>query len=131
MLERNGNQFRLLINKVGEDEEANLLVFFYDVTNYENLKDRYNDEKTCVGKINIDNYDELIASTSPEKSMSISAEVDKNIRKWAAKMNASINKMKDTQYIMYFQNVYVDGMIDSKFSILDDVRPVSYTHLQV
>ena len=55
MLERNGKQFRLLINKVGEDEEANLLVFFYDVTNYENLKDRYNDEKTCVGKINIDN----------------------------------------------------------------------------
>ncbi len=112
MLERNGKQFRLLINKVGEDEEANLLVFFYDVTNYENLKDRYNDEKTCVGKINIDNYDELIASTSPEKSMTISAEVDKTIRKWAAKINASINKMKDTQYIMYFQNAYVDGMIE-------------------
>lgn len=124
MLERNGKQFRLLINKVGEDEEVNLLVFFYDVTNYENLKDRYNDEKTCVGKINIDNYDELIASTSPEKSMTISAEVDKTIRKWAAKINASINKMKDTQYIMYFQNAYVDGMIESKFSILDDVRQI-------
>ena len=45
---------------------------------------------TSVGKINIDNYDELIASTSPEKSMTISAEVDKTIRKWAAKINASI-----------------------------------------
>ena len=27
MLERNGKQFRLLINKVGEDEEANLDVY--------------------------------------------------------------------------------------------------------
>lgn len=124
MLERNGKQFRLLINKVGEDEEANLLVFFYDVTNFENLKDRYNDEKICVGKINIDNYDELIASTSPEKSMGISADVDKTIRRWAGKINASINKTKDTQYIMYFQNAYVDGMVESKFSILDDVRQI-------
>ena len=58
ILERNGRQFRLITNTENDEEDGNLLVFFNDVTNFENLKDRYNDEKVCVCIINIDNYDE-------------------------------------------------------------------------
>lgn len=124
VLERNGKQFRLMINPEGEGEDANLLVFFDDITNFENLKDRYNDEKVCVAKINIDNYDDLIASTSAEKRMLVSTEVDRAIRKWAAKCTGSINKLNNSQYIMYFQYSYVEGMVESKFSILDEVRQI-------
>jgi len=124
VLERNGKQFRLMINLEGEGEDANLLVFFDDITNFENLKDRYNNEKVCVARINIDNYDDLIASTSAEKRMLVSTEVDRTIRKWASKCNGSINKLNNVQYIMYFQYSYVEGMIESKFSILDEVRQI-------
>ena len=124
VLERNGKQFRLMINLEGEGEDANLLVFFDDITNFENLKDRYNNEKVCVSRINIDNYDDLIASTSAEKRMLVSTEVDRTVRKWASKCNGSINKLNNVQYIMYFQYSYVEGMIESKFSILDEVRQI-------
>ncbi len=124
VLERNGKQFRLRINLEGEGEDANLLVFFEDITNFENLKDRYNDEKVCVAKINIDNYDDLIASTSAEKRMLVSTEVDQAIRKWAAKCAGSINKLNNAKYIMYFQYSYVEGMVENKFSILDEVRQI-------
>ncbi|WP_425755836.1 DHH family phosphoesterase [Ihubacter sp. rT4E-8] len=124
VLERNGKQFRLMINLEGEGEDANLLVFFDDITNFENLKDRYNNEKVCVARINIDNYDDLIASTSAEKRMLVSTEVDRTVRKWASKCNGSINKLNNVQYIMYFQYSYVEGMIESKFSILDEVRQI-------
>lgn len=123
-LERNGKQFRLLVEVDGEDEEARLLVFFCDITNYENLKDKYNDEKVCVCRINIDNYDELVASTSAEKRMDISTKVDKAIRQWASKISGSINKLNNSRYIMYFQNYYVNGMIENKFAILDEVRQI-------
>lgn len=124
VLERNGKQFRLMINLEGEGEDANLLVFFDDITNFENLKDRYNNEKVCVARINIDNYDDLIVSTSAEKRMLVSTEVDRTVRKWASKCNGSINKLNNVQYIMYFQYSYVEGMIESKFSILDEVRQI-------
>ncbi len=124
IIERNGKQFKLQAEVIGQGEEASLLVFFYDITNYENLKDRYNDEKTCVCRINIDNYDELIASTAPEKRMDISTRVDKAIRQWASKISGSINKLNNSQYIMYFQNYYVSGMIENKFAILDEVRQI-------
>ncbi len=124
ILERNGKQFKLVTKMVGEEEEAKLFVYFFDVTNYENLKDRYNNEKICVCKINIDNYDELIASTSANNQMSVPTEVDKLIRQWAQKMNGSINKLSNSQYIMHIESGHVEKMIESKFDILDTVRGI-------
>lgn len=124
ILERNGKQFKLATKLVGEGEEARLLVYFFDVTNYESLKDRYNNEKICVCKINIDNYDELIASTSANNQMSVPTEVDRLVRQWAEKMNGSINKLSNSQYIMHIENAQVDKIIESKFDILDTVRDI-------
>ena len=124
VIERNGKSFRLQISKNGDKDNSNLLVFFYDITNFESLKERYNDERICVAMINVDNYDELIASTAAEKRMSISTEVDRTIRQWAGKINGSINKIKDYEYIMYFENCHVEDMVKTKFSILDDIRAI-------
>lgn len=123
-IERNGKQFKLMVNKESEGEDANLLIFFYDITNFESLKDRYNDEKICVCRISIDNYDEFAASTLPEMRMQIIAAADGLIRQWAAKCCGSINKLNNYQYIMYFQNSYLDVMIEDKFSILDEIRQI-------
>ena len=124
ILNRNGKQFKLSIRQDGEGEDAKLLVYFFDVTNFENLKDRYNSEKICVCRINIDNYDELIASTSANNQMSVPAEVDKMVRQWAEKMSGSINKLNNSQYIIHLEAVQVDKIIESKFDILDKVREI-------
>lgn len=124
ILERNGKQFKLATKLTGEGEDAKLFIYFFDITNYENLKDRYNNEKICVCRINIDNYDELIASTSANHQMSVSTEVDKLIRQWAEKMNGSINKLSNSQYIMHIENAQVERIIESKFDILDTVREI-------
>lgn len=122
ILDRNGKQFKLVTKVEGEGDDAKLLVYFYDVTNYESLKDRYNDEKICVCRINIDNYDELIASTAANNQMGVSTEVDKTIRTWADKIGGSINKLNNSQYIMYFEYAQAEKLIEGKFAILDDVR---------
>ncbi len=123
-LERNGRQFKLMVSREDDSEESNLLVFFYDITNFENLKDRYNDEKICVCRIIVDNYDEFAASTLPEMRMRITAAADGMIRQWAAKNGGSINKLNNYQYVMYFQNSYLESMIEDKFSILDEIRQI-------
>lgn len=123
-LERNGRQFKLMVNREDQGEDSNLLIFFYDDTNYENLKDRYNDEKVCVCRIVIDNYDEFAASTLPEVRMRIITVADGIIRQWAAKLNGSINKLNSSQYVMYFQNSYMEELIENKFSILDEIRGI-------
>lgn len=123
-LERNGKQFKLMVSKEEEQEDANLFIFFYDITNFENLKNRYNDEKVCVCRIVIDNYDEFAASTLPEMRMKITAAADGIIRQWAGKLGGSINKLNSSQYVMYFQNSAMEAIIESKFAILDEIRKI-------
>ncbi len=125
VLERNDKTFQLITSMSGNEKDAGTIyVFFYDITSYESLKDTYNDEKTCVCIVRIDNYDELIASTLPDMRMTVSTEVDKTIRHWAAAIDASIINNKSNEYVVYFQHARLKDMIDSKFAILDEVRQI-------
>ena len=123
-LRRNDRDFRVFVTKYSDDTDANLCISFYDVTSYVKVKEKYDDEKICVARINIDNYDDLIAGTDPSMRMTMSSQVDKTIRDWSARIKGSIVTMRAGQYIMYFQHYYLSGMIEHKFSILDHVRDI-------
>ena len=124
LLKRNDKDFRVFMSRDSEEEDGNILVFFYDVTVYVAIRDKYDDEKICVARINIDNYDDLIAGTDPSMRMTITSEIDRLVRDWSARIKGSIVTMRAGQYIMYFQHYYLSGMIEQKFSILDKARDI-------
>ena len=124
LLRRNDRIFRTLFSRDAEDEDSNMIVTFYDITMYVEYRDRYDDEKVCVTRINIDNYDDLISGTDPTMRMTVSSDIDRAIRDWSARIRGSIVTMRAGQYIMYFQHQYLAGMIESKFEILDQVRNI-------
>lgn len=124
LLERNGRKFRVVVDGEKSEYGDDVIVFFKDVTKYEDLKEKYESEKVCVCRISVDNYDQFTDSVTPETGMSVTSQVDRIIRKWAADMSASLDKIKDTLYNVYFQNSHVDELLKNKFSILDDVRKI-------
>ena len=121
IIKRNDRVFKLAAQKSEEDEHS-LLVFFYDITNLEELKDRYNAEKPCVAKIQIDNYDELISNAGSAPRLALSGEIDQLLRKWAAKINATVNRVRNSAYLIWFEQQYLERMTSAKFDILDEVR---------
>ena len=121
IIKRNDRVFKLAAQKSEEDEHS-LLVFFYDITNLEELKDRYNAEKPCVAKIQIDNYDELISNAGSAPRLALSGEIDQLLRKWAAKINASVSRVRNSAYLIWFEQQYLERMTSAKFDILDEVR---------
>lgn len=132
-IERNDKLFKLIVSRSenhdeDSDEESDdsegLVVFFNDITDYERLREKYNEEKICVARVNVDNYDEMKANTSPDMRVTISSEADKIVRKWAAKIDGSIVNMNRSEYIIYFEYRQVDEMIRNKFSVLDEVRNI-------
>lgn len=124
IIERNGRTFKILAEPESDGEDSNLIVVFEDITDYENLKIKYEGNKTCVCKINIDNYEELMSSVDPQVGMKISTEADAIIRKWAQDVEGSINKIKDSSYSIYFPNKFIKTVEESKFAILDNVREI-------
>ena len=94
VISRNDKKFKVVAFHETDNEEE-LTIVFLDVTAFEELKDRYNDEKPCIAKVQIDNYDEIIEAQAESGSAELAAAIEKIIRDWAAGMNASIGKIKN------------------------------------
>ncbi|MDR2355278.1 MAG: DHH family phosphoesterase [Clostridiales Family XIII bacterium] len=108
----------------GGDTSGPAAFSWIDVTDYENLKVRYSDERKCFAHVRIDNYDELIASSPDDKKSLIAAGIEKVIRRWAAKMDASIIRYYSDKYFVVFEYSHYKRVAAEKFSILDEMRVI-------
>lgn len=124
IIERNGRRFQILSDREPDGENRDILVFFKDITDYEELKSRLEEERICICRINVDNYDQFSDEVEPDTGMHIGARVERTVRDWGASIRATVDKIKDTLYIVYFHSRYLDGLIRDKFPLLDDVRRI-------
>ncbi|MBQ9960640.1 MAG: DHH family phosphoesterase [Firmicutes bacterium] len=122
VIDRNDKKFKLVAQLVDESEDSNLAVFFNDVTALEDLKDKYRNERLCVAKIEIDNFEELMDNMPADESLSLSNEIDKIIRKWGEKSNASVVRNSNDTYMLTFEYQHLEKLKESKFELLDEVR---------
>lgn len=120
----NGRIYRIVTSRAYAEDSGNSILYWFDVTAYENLKTIYKDEKYCFGYIHIDNYDDLIDSSPADKKSMVAAQIEKTIRQWANKLAASITKYDDDKYLMIFENKNYDKLEENKFAILDEVREI-------
>lgn len=124
VIERNGRKFALTADREAFAEGNDLAVFFTDVTGFEDLKKRYDAERVCVCRINLDNYDQMNESVSSESGMAVVSEINKVVRRWAAEIGGSADRVKDDQYLVYFQRSALEGLCAGKFAVLNDVRNI-------
>lgn len=124
MLSRNERNFRIQASFVGNGETASIALYFIDITNYEKLKVLHTSEQICMAVVNIDNYDELIAAGGENGEMAIASEIDKVVRAWAAKLDASITKHKEDKYFVLFKYKHYAGLVENNFSVLDEVKTI-------
>lgn len=124
VIKRNDKAFKILAGFIGEGETASILLYFLDITSFENLKELYSDEMICMALINVDNFDELMSSAGEGRDLEISTEIDKHIRAWAGKMGAAVARYKDHQYEVVLTNKNYKSLIANKFEILDEIREI-------
>lgn len=123
-LDKNDKSFKIVTGFIGEGENASIMMQFIDVTTYENLKDMYNDDKTCIAVINVDNFDELTASAGEDREMEISTEIDKLIRGWAGKLGAALARYREHLYEITITHKSYRMLVEDNFSILDEAKEI-------
>lgn len=122
-----GRFYRVMGTVMSDGEvqpEGSIILYWMDVTNLENLKIMYRDERLCTAFINVDNYDDLIACSPDERKAVLAAQIEKTIRQWAAKINASVIRYRAGQYHISFEFRHLEKLEANKFSILDEVREI-------
>lgn len=120
----NGKIYKIVASKAYAEDGGNSILYWFDISIYENLKTIYKDEKNCFCHIQVDNFDDLIGSSPAEKKSLVAAQIEKTIRQWAMKLAASITKYDDDKYLVIFENKHYDKLEENKFAILDEVREI-------
>ncbi len=124
----NESVYRVLSNvvKIGEKGEERFIMMLYwiDQTNYFQLSDKYNDEKSVVALIQVDNLDDVMNETKEENRPVVTSEIEKRINLWATRMNALVKRYTSDKYLVVFSNKYLENIEQKRFAILDDIREI-------
>ena len=73
-------------------KEYMAILYFINETEKIKLQKEYNDSKSCVGIIMIDNYEENMQMLDSEEKAQYIAEIDKAIYEWANETNGILIK---------------------------------------
>ena len=123
IVERNGKMFKLWINEEAKDDEE-IVVFFDEATARESFRTKLESDRAAIAYINIDNYDELIASAPEDYRRVIPAQIDMLVRKWGDSFESPVISTGEDRYVMYTSQGRLKDMIEGNFSVLDEVRNI-------
>lgn len=102
-----------------------MILYFLDETENIKLKKEYNDSKSCVGIIMIDNYEESIQQIEIDNRPQIIAEIEKKIYEWANEADGVIVKSDRDRFVYLFEQRYLEKIKESKFAILDTIKDIN------
>ncbi len=108
-----------------KEDKLSVYLYFIDYTSEANLLSLYDMTKTDIAVINIDNYDDLLQKINDDERQKITSGIAKAMNQWAIDSSAILKKLDRDRYIMLFEHKYLDGYINNKFKILDDVREIA------
>ena len=104
--------------------EYMLMLYFIDITENRQLKQKAQDAKACAGIIMIDNYEENMQLLESSEKPQIIAEIDKVIYDWASQTNGILIKSDRDRYVYIFEQRYLEDIKEEKFSILDKIKEI-------
>lgn len=125
--EYNGRWYRIsgrIIKNANEDDEFSVMLYFFDNTEFKKLSKKYDSERTVIGIIAVDNYDELFQKMDDSESQQASASINRNIVQWVDQSCGVIKRLERDRYLILFEKKYLDEYIHNKFEVLEKVRSV-------
>ena len=123
IIEKNKRLFKLWTNENPKPDE-DIAVLFDEATARESFRTKLEADRAVIMYINIDNYDELVASSLDENKRAIPSRIDSIVRKWGASYDSPVISINDDKYIMYTNFSKLEKMVKDSFSVLDEVRKI-------
>ena len=118
----------IIMSKNAVDEKGqpiySVLLYFLDKTETEKLKIKYENEKTDVAIINIDNYDDIFQKMDDDIYQSTVSAISRCVSAWVAQSKGVMKKTERDRYIVFFEHCCLKDYIKTKFDLLEKVRAI-------
>lgn len=98
------------------------LLYFFDVTEQVEIEKLYEDERTALAFILLDNYDDLTQGMDDQRKSSLNSLVTSLLDKWAKDNGVFLKRTSSERFIAVFNESILQLLEKGKFSILDEIR---------
>lgn len=103
-------------------KQAERLLYFFDVTEQVEIEKMYEDERTVISIIFLDNYDELTQGMDDQRRSSLNSLVTSLLDKWAKEHGVFLKRTSSDRFIGIFNEHILHKIEKTKFTILDEIR---------
>lgn len=102
-----------------------IAAYLFDVTQLNEYKQKYEDEKIVVGMIYLDNYEEALESVEEVRRSLLLALIDRKINKYFASMDGLVKKLEKDKYFLVMHTHSFEILREQRFNILEEVKTVN------
>ena len=124
----NGEKFFKVHHKLLKPKEnypALTALYIQEVTSHEKLKIEYNNSRTVIIYVQIDNYDEVMQGLSEAEKTTLLLSINEVLDSWINSLSGFMRKVSEDLYVVILERCKLDKAIAEKFDILDKMRQIS------
>ncbi|MBD3109343.1 DHH family phosphoesterase [Bacillus sp. AGMB 02131] len=104
------------------NKSAERLLYFFDVTEQVEIEKMYENERTVISIIYLDNYDELTQGMNDRRRSGLNSLVTSLLDKWAKEHGMFLKRTSSDRFICILNERILHNLVKTKFTILDVIR---------
>ena len=129
LLELGDRKYRLHghIISSGSDEENEAfmgITYWVDMTEYDNIRVKYENTRPVAGVVVIDNLDELYRNQPDRVKNDIRDAVEDRLSQWCEEYSGILRRYDRDRYLVIFEKQDIDHMKEDKFRITEEMHQV-------
>lgn len=101
------------------------LFYLFDITEQIEIETLYYADRTVIGILFIDNYDELAQGMDDQTRSNLNSLVTSLVNDWGAAHGIFVKRISSDRFMAVFNESILKQLEMSKFAILDDIREVT------
>ena len=100
------------------------IAYWVDVTDYDEVRIKYEQSRPVIATVVIDNYDEMVRNQPDRVKNELRDMVEDRIMQWCDGKDAFFRRYDRDRYIFIFEEHWLQAMKDEKFTLLEQVHEV-------
>lgn len=118
--------YRVIKNRTNSYVDYMMVLYWLDKTDYLNLKEKYINEKTVIGIIEVDGYEEVIKSADEENRPLITADIERVLSTFETESKAAMKRVSKDKFFLVMNREELKKIELDKFEILDKIRHIDH-----
>lgn len=98
------------------------LIYLFDITEKVEIESLYHQDRTVLGVMLIDNYDELAQTMDDQTRSNLNSLVTSLVNQWAQDNGIFVKRIASDRFLAVFNEAILSKLETAKFTILDDIR---------